>query len=129
MKIMILAVALVLAGCGMSDEELVAATDRCQAKGMDAQITSRLWSARAFEVACMPRVKWHELVQPEVLVTNQPLPEPAECQAIPLDGSRENLRRRIECNGIPIIDWCDIPAGDREMLERNEIGSGERKCP
>jgi hypothetical protein len=56
-----------------------------------------------------------------------PPPEPAECEAIELDGSPEQLRKRIQCNGIETIEWCEAREIDRRILE--SIGATGRKCP
>lgn len=54
--------------------------------------------------------------------------EPVECSGITLDGSREHMIERLRCNGIAVIDWCELSREDRLALM--EMGAKEeRLCP
>lgn len=54
-KAMLLAVLLLLAGCSMSNDEIIAETKKCEAAGMEAQQLARMWNYKVVRIQCVPR--------------------------------------------------------------------------
>lgn len=48
---------LLLAGCSMSNDEIIAETKKCEDAGMDAQQLARVWDYRVQQVQCISKVK------------------------------------------------------------------------
>lgn len=46
---------LLLAGCSMSNDEIIAETKKCEAAGMEAQQLAHMWSYSVVKIQCVPR--------------------------------------------------------------------------
>lgn len=53
----ILAVALLLAGCSMNNDEIIVETKKCEAAGMEAVQLARVWDYRVVRIQCASKVK------------------------------------------------------------------------
>ena len=54
--------------------------------------------------------------------------DPASDRDLTADQLSAKTRAYAQCLGIPVIDWCDLPAADRAMLEKNDMHP-HRQCP
>jgi hypothetical protein len=59
-KVSVLLVALLLAGCDLSNDQVIAETKKCEAAGMRAMPAVRLFSGRIAEIQCWPKEEIHE---------------------------------------------------------------------
>lgn len=50
-----LVAALMLAGCGLSNDEIIVESKKCEAAGMEAQQMARMWDYRVVRIQCVPR--------------------------------------------------------------------------
>jgi len=57
------------------------------------------------------------------------VPSNPDCDAIELTGDVEQLRRKLRCEGVEVLDWCSgkLSDADRERLVR--LGAKGWHCP
>lgn len=57
MKLTLVLIMATLAGCSMSNDEIIAATNKCEGAGMDAQLMVGAFHGWAMDVQCVPRTR------------------------------------------------------------------------